>query len=303
MPKPKLENRINNKQEEKLARFSVLKPTTLMPFLIEKLPGKSRNNIKSLLGYHQVLVDGKAISQFNHPLAAGQIVEISNHRISVQKTNIPFEIIFEDEHLVLVNKPAGMLSIATKNEKRDTLYSFLSSYVKLQNRRNKIFIVHRLDRETSGLLLFAKNEEVKLQLQESWKEMKAERIYVALVEGNLMEKEGVISSYLFEDKNFRVHSSQNPSKGHKAVTHFSVLKSNENWSLLKINLETGRKNQIRVHMQEIGHSVAGDKKYGATTNPINRLGLHAQKLSFQHPVSGEILSFETRVPKIFEKVF
>ena len=288
---------------ERLAGFTVTENSTLLPFLVEKMPDKSRNNLKSLLRFQQVLVDGISVSQFNHPLVAGQRVEICRQRMMVRNINLPFELIFEDEHLIVVDKPAGLLSIATKKEKRETLYSFLSDYVKLQNQNNKIFIVHRLDRETSGIMLFAKNEKIKVQLQESWQEMKAERTYIALVEGKVNEKEGVVSSFLFEDKNFRMHSSQNHSKGQKAVTHFSVIKANNSFSLLKINLETGRKNQIRVHMQDMGHSVAGDKKYGATTNPINRLGLHAQKLSFQHPATNQILLFESPVPRIFKKVF
>ncbi|MBN1986557.1 MAG: RluA family pseudouridine synthase [Prolixibacteraceae bacterium] len=292
----------NKNSGERLAGFTVTENSTLLPFLMEKMPDKSRNNLKSLLRFQQVLVDGISVSQFNHPLVAGQRIEISSQRMMVRNIDLPFELIFEDEHLVVVNKPAGLLSIATKKEKRETLYSFVSDYVKLQNQNNKIFIVHRLDRETSGIMLFAKNEQIKVQLQEAWKEMKAERTYIALVEGKVNEKEGVVSSFLFEDNNFRMHSSQNQSKGQKAVTHFSVLKSNNSWSLLKINLETGRKNQIRVHMQDMGHSIAGDKKYGATTNPINRLGLHAQKLSFQHPATNQILTFESKIPRIFKKV-
>jgi len=215
----------------------------------------------------------------------------------------PFEIIYEDKYLIVINKPAGLLSIATKDEKRETAYSYLSEHVKKQRRDNKIFVVHRLDRETSGLLLFAKNEQIKRTLQDSWNNSVIERTYIALVEGQIQKQEGIISSFLYEDRNFIMHSVADSSKGQKAVTRFKVLKSNQNWSLLEINLETGRKNQIRVHMQDIGHSVAGDKKYGALTNPLKRLALHAMKLSFIHPVSNEKMVFETAIPKSFAKIF
>jgi len=284
----------------KLYHFEVRENTTLLPFLIEKMPEKNRNNIKSLLAYRQVRVDGKVVTQFNHQLTNDQKIEISGQR---QTESSVIEIIYEDKWLIIVNKPSGLLSIATRDEKRETVYSYLSDYVKKQGRENKIFIVHRLDRETSGLLLFAKNEKIKRTLQDSWNDSIIERTYVALVEGQVQKQEGVISSFLYEDRSFIMHSSADSSKGQKAVTRFKVLKSNMSWSLLEINLETGRKNQIRVHMQDIGHSVAGDKKYGAKTNPVKRLALHAMNLSFIHPVSNEKMVFETAIPKPFAKFF
>jgi 23S rRNA pseudouridine1911/1915/1917 synthase len=188
----------------------------------------------------------------------------------------------------------------TKNGQR--LYSLLSRHVKKQDRGNKIFIVHRLDRETSGLMLFAKSEAVKDKLQETWNETVIERTYIAVVEGAVEKQEGTITSYLSEDKVFKMHSSPKPDSGKEAITHFSVLKKNNAYSLLKVNLETGRKNQIRIHMQEMGHNIVGDKKYGATANPIKRLGLHAQQLSFIHPVTGKKMNFETKIPRVFMRL-
>jgi 23S rRNA pseudouridine1911/1915/1917 synthase len=152
-------------------------------------------------------------------------------------------------------------------------------------------------------MLFAKSEAVKDKLQESWNDTIIERTYIAVVEGAVEKQEGTITSYLSEDKVFKMHSSPKPGSGKEAITHFSVLKKNNAYSLLKVNLETGRKNQIRIHMQEIGHCVAGDKKYGATTSPIKRLGLHAQQLSFIHPVTGEKMNFETKIPRVFLRLF
>lgn len=283
--------------------FQVSENSFLMQFLMSEMPHKSRNNIKSLLGNKQVLVEGKAVSQFNHPLVPGQKVEITRDKNRAEQKSREYTIVYEDEDIIVIDKQAGLLSIATKDEKRSTAYSLLSGHVKKQDPSNKIFIVHRLDRETSGLMLFAKNEVVKHQLQETWNDTVIERTYIAVVEGVIDKKEGTIVSYLFEDKIYRMHSSPNPSKGQKAVTHFSVLNKNKSYSLLKVNLETGRKNQIRVHMQEIGHSIVGDKKYGAAQSPLKRLGLHARQLSFIHPASGEKLNFETKIPGVFLKLF
>lgn len=292
-----------NVHESKPTVFTVTENALLMDFLIGKMPHKSRDNIKSLLRNRQVLVNGEPEKQFNLALSAGQTVEISSERVFSEKKFREYTIVFEDDHLIVIDKQAGLLTMGTGKESEITAYNLLSSHVKKQNRSNKIFIVHRLDRETSGLLLFAKNEKVKKQLQENWNDAVIDRTYLAIVEGDVQQPEGTIISYLSEDKVYRMHSSQNPSKGQKAVTHYSVLKKNKGYSLLKVNLETGRKNQIRIHMQELGHSVAGDKKYGAVSNPLRRLGLHAQQLSFIHPVTQRKMEFDTSVPRVFQRLF
>jgi len=283
--------------------FQVKENGQLLAFLLTQMPSTSRTKIKSFLGAKRVLVDGQAISQFDHVLIPGQKVEISNEKFSTEKKIRDYEIVYEDQDIIVIDKQAGLLSIATENEKRATAYSMLSDHVKKQNKANKIFIVHRLDRETSGLMLFAKNEPVKRKLQDSWNDTIIDRSYIAVVEGTVEKQKGVVVSYLFEDNSFKMHSSPTPGKGQRAVTHYSTLKKNKNYSLLKVNLETGRKNQIRIHMQEMGHSVAGDKKYGAVTNPLRRLGLHALQLSFIHPTTGKTLNFETAIPAAFLRLF
>ncbi len=283
--------------------FKVAENTTLMEFLIAQMPNRSRSKIKYLLHNKQVLIDGQPVSQFNHPLIPGQQIEISRERVQQEKKPGEYTIIFEDDDLIVIDKIAGLLSISTDKEKRATVYSLLSNHVKKQNRENKIFVVHRLDRETSGLMLFAKSEEVKYHLQELWNQTIKERSYIAVVEGAVEKPEGVITSYLTEGKTFKVHSSQNPKNGKKAITNYKIIKKSKNYTLLKVNLETGRKNQIRVHLQDIGHSVVGDKKYGAVGNPLKRLGLHAQQLSFTHPITGKKLNFETKIPGLFLKLF
>ena len=293
----------NKPAKEKETHFEVKEPSELMLFLMAKMPKNNRHNIKSLLGKKQIVVDGKPVTQFNYLLKPGQIVELASERIAKEKQYRGISIIYEDHYVIVIDKHAGILSIATDNQKDHTAYSMLSNHVKEQNPDNKIFIVHRLDRDTSGLMLFAKSEEIKHLLQESWNDTILERTYVAVVEGKLQEPEGIITSYLKEGNTLKVYSSQNPNNGLIAITNFVVLKISINASLLKLNLETGRKNQIRVHMQDIGHSIIGDKKYGAKTNPIGRLGLHALVLSFTHPVTKEILRFETNIPKKFLILF
>lgn len=274
----------------------------LMQFLLQNLQGKSRDNIKSLLRFKQVWVDGKPVSQFNYALQPGQQVVVKGERRQEGDLHRYFHIVFEDEHLIVIDKQAGLLSMSAGSE-HITAYSLLSAYLKQQNPDGKIFIVHRLDRDTSGLMIFAKSEEVQRTLQTGWQSDIRERTYVALVEGNMEKQEGTIKSYLFESKAFIMYSSQDPAKGELAITHYKTIRQGKNFALLEVNLETGKKNQIRVHMQDIGHSVAGDKKYGSKQNPIGRLGLHASTLAFLHPVTGESLRFTSGIPARFQRVF
>ncbi|MGQ8335617.1 RluA family pseudouridine synthase [Sunxiuqinia sp. A32] len=289
--------------QPKTLSFKVKKQEELMVFLIEQLPHKNRNNIKTMLKKRQIVVDGKAVTQYNYLLKPGQKVELATAPAPEAKQMRGISIVYEDKDLIIVNKKAGLLSMATAKEKRETVYSILSSYVKDKNKNNKIFIVHRLDRETSGLMMFAKSEEMQGLLQESWEKTIFERSYLAVIEGQLPEPQGKISSYLFESSAFIVYSRQDPEKGQLAITHYKTVKSNENYSMLKVNLETGRKNQIRVHMQDLGHPIIGDKKYGSTANPIGRLGLHARVLAFNHPITGKKIRFETSIPGSFLKLF
>lgn len=285
------------------AGFEVTEATELMKFLLDQIPHKSRNNIKTLLKNKQILVDGSAATQYNHPLSPGQRVAVRWERVPEEKQYRGITIIYEDSDLIVIDKHAGLLSIATNDEKQKTAYSMLSKHVKKARASNKIFIVHRIDRETSGLMMFAKREKVQQLLQESWHTIIKERTYIALTEGAVEKTEDVITSYLKESSALMVYSSQNPDYGYKAVTHYQTIKKNKNHSLLKVNLETGRKNQIRVHMKDIGHTIVGDKKYGSTINPIGRLGLHAWVLAFTHPISKKELRFENQIPRKFLRLF
>ena len=283
--------------------FEVKEQIELMSFLIDSLTGKSRQNVKRLLTNKQVEVNGQQRSQYNYLLHQGDKVKIKWMRQQEVKSFNGFSIVFEDEYLIVIDKHSGVLSVATNDERNYTAYNFLSIHVKREHPANKIFIVHRLDRETSGLMIYAKSAEVQHKLQDNWKELITERSYVAVTEGVFNEKRGVVSSYLHENAAHVVYSDQNPLGGKKAITHYEVLKSNRNYSLLAVKLETGRKNQIRVHMQDIGHSIINDKKYGSTVNPIDRLGLHSRILAFIHPVTGQSLRFTTPIPRKFMRLF
>jgi len=210
------------------------------------------------------------------------------------------EIIYEDRDIIVVNKANGLLSISTEKEKRNTAHFLLNEYVKKGNikSRDRVYIVHRLDRDTSGILVFAKTEKAKFFLQENWADFRKK--YVAVVYGNLQEKEGIIESYLAENKTYRVFSTKNKTKGRYAKTGYKVLKETDKYSLLEIDLFTGRKNQIRVHLSDKGHPVAGDKIYGETNKAIKRLTLHSFSLTLTHPHTKKEICFQTDIPPYFK---
>lgn len=292
-----------NKDKSKLTQLTVKKPAPLMQFLIEQLPGKSRTTVKSLLAHRQVSVGAHAITQFDYPLEPGQMVTINWGVVTEQTRLRGVKILFEDPYIVVIEKEAGMLSIATAKEKLLTTYSILSAHVKKEDPTNRIFVVHRLDRDTSGVMMFAKSEAIQEIMQKAWQEAVIRRSYIAVVEGFVEKDEDTIRSFLKENKMLFMYSTKVPGEGDEAITHYKVLKRSEEFSLLEVELETGRKNQIRVHMKELGHSIAGDKKYGSKVNPLRRTCLHANLLAFIHPVTGEELTFETPTPHRFLTLF
>ena len=292
-----------NKQTAKVTQLTVTMPSRLMEFLIEQLKGKSRTTVKSLMAHRQVSVGTHTISQFDFPLEPNQLVTINWGVVPEQTRLRGVRILFEDPYLIVIDKEAGMLSIATAKEKLLTTYSILSSHVKKEDPTNRIFVVHRLDRDTSGVMMFAKSEKVQEVMQKEWQEAVIKRSYIAVVEGIVEKDEDTIHSYLKENKMLIMYSTKVPGEGDEAITHYKVLKRGEEFSLLEVELETGRKNQIRVHMKELGHPVAGDKKYGSKLNPLRRTCLHANILAFKHPITSEELSFETPPPHRFLTLF
>ena len=282
--------------------YPVTEDTTLLPFLLDTLKGKSRNNVKSLLSRKLVTVDGHPVSRFDTPLAPGQTVSILSVPAPKSDT-LPFPILFEDEHLIVVNKPAKLLSVANEKEKTRTAYHMVTDYVKSQHIDNRIYVLHRLDRDTSGVLIFARDPETKELFQSRWSEIVTRRGYKALVEGTPRPERDTIRSYLVETKTHMIFSGDPGPGAREAITNYEVVRTGGGYSLLDISIDTGRKNQIRDHMKELGCPIAGDKQYGARTNPIGRLCLHANELSFKHPVTGEPMTFLAKTPRDFNRVF
>ena len=287
----------------KMTRLKVSEATQLMDFLLAKMGGMSRSSVKSLLGHHQVTVNEKVVTQFDYMLKAADSVVINSTRGNVELVHPKLRIIFEDSDLIVVEKKEGLLTVTTGRESETTAFLILKNYVKKSSTRNKIYTVHRLDRETSGVILFAKHSDAQHILRDNWHEIVTKRVYVAVVEGKVEKESDRIVSWLTENEvSLKISSSRTDNGGKEAITNYRLIKSNDEFSLLEIELETGRKNQIRVHMESIGHPIVGDRKYGSTTT-IGRLALHARVLEFYHPMTSEPLHFETPVPREFLKVF
>lgn len=288
--------------QPKETRLKVTEQAELMVFLLAKMGGMSRSSIKSLLSHRQVSVNNKIITQFNAMLNTGDEVSITSARGNTELTHPKLRIIHEDDSLIVVLKKEGLLTVSTGKEDETTAFSILKNHVKKASNQNRIYVVHRIDRETSGVIIFAKNRETQLALQENWHRMVTRRIYVAIVEGKVEKERDTIESWLTEnEKSLKIHSSTVDNGGQKAVTHYKLLKHNEQFSLIELQLETGRKNQIRVHLQGVGHPIAGDKKYGSRMNPLGRMALHARLIEFIHPLTNKKVCFETPIPSEFLK--
>jgi 23S rRNA pseudouridine1911/1915/1917 synthase len=277
----------------------------LLTFLTDA--GYSKTKAKQLVKHGAVTIGDKEATRPDQSLLPGELVGVrSEQEMREQARQCPgLTIIYEDEDIIIIDKPAGLLTIATDNEKRKTAFYLLSSYLKERTKsaQERIFIVHRLDQGTSGLLVFAKNETAKQILQDQWEH--ADKRYSAIVEGVPIKKEGQITSMLAESKALRVYTVRdNSEEGKEAKTNYKVVKESDAYALLDITLVTGRKNQIRVHMADLGHPIAGDKKYGAKSNPLRRMALHAYYLSFPHPaIPAKRMEFEIKIPGKFHMLF
>ncbi|MGM9874229.1 MAG: RluA family pseudouridine synthase [Bacilli bacterium] len=293
----------NNRTKDfkNLKEYKVNEDIELLPFLLKTFPSQSRNSIKSLLGSHRVSIDGAPITQFNFKLYKGDTIIISSTPIR-RKTRSNLPIIYEDDDLIVINKPTGLLSIASDKEKCSTVYRMLTDYVQQKDKHNRIFIVHRLDEDTSGVLMVVKSPKLKELFMSNWNDIVKKRGYFAIVEGHMENESGTYKSYLKKNAQNMMYSSMK-SDGQYSITHYKVMKEIEDYSLLDVNIDTGRKNQIRVHLFEHHHSVIGDDKYGDPSNPISRLGLHAYELDIVHPITGKLMKFCAPMPIEFKKMF
>lgn len=273
-----------------------------MDYLMQTMHGISRTKVKHMLANGNVTVDGQRTSQFDFELQPGMTVEVGKPSAKERFRSKWLKVVYEDKYLVVIDKKEGILTNSPTKE-QDTAQSVLNYYFAVTQQRCRAHTIHRLDRDTSGLMLFAKDKKVALLFEEDWKNIVYDRRYVAVCSGQLTPREGMVKSWLKDNKAFVTYSSPVDNGGKLAITHYQVLVSNHDYSLVDFHLETGRKNQIRVHAQDLGHPIVGDSKYGSEDNSLGRLCLHAYRLCFRHPVTGKDLEFETPFPMVFEKPF
>lgn len=302
------------------AIYKVQRSDTLLEFLLRKC-NTSRNNVKALLVRKQVLVNGSVVTQYDFPLAKDDEVKLSKKpmkegavksaekRKTARTPRVTLKVIYEDEDFIAIDKPAGLLSVESDKE-TECAYGYLLQAMQETDKNARPFVLHRIDKETSGVLVFAKNIKIHSMLRMHWNELVQTREYFAVAEGILEEKSGTVTSYLKENVNNIVYSTNDPT-GQKAITHYEVVKENPQglYSLLKVKIDSGRKNQIRVHLKDMDHPIVGDDKYGRkqdgtfVRNPIERLGLHASRLEFIHPVTREVIAINASLPPSFRTLF
>lgn len=278
-------------------KLVVNKEGELLDYLYNNLD-MPKKRIKQYLTHGSIFVNNNKTTKYNYHLVPGMNIMIDTD--NKNKKTLPFNILFEDDHIIVVNKPSGLLTIATNKEKEKTLYHIVREYLVSKDKNSRVFIVHRLDKDTSGIVVLAKDEKTKNKLQENWNEYVTLREYVAVVHGQLKEKEDRVVHLLKETKTNLVYVSRD-KEGKEAITNYKVIKENDNYSMVSINIETGRKNQIRVAFQTLKHPIVGDKKYGEKDNE-NRLYLHANRLKMYYPELKKDILFETPTPNEFKKI-
>ncbi len=282
--------------------FTVNHETVLLDFLKEKIPSQSQHNICRIIANHQVAVGGAPVSLFKYKLYPDDEVIVSYNRIAKhQRKDLP--IIYEDNDIIAINKPSGLLSIASDREKGRTAYRLVNDYMTQKDRNARIFVVHRLDEDTSGVLIFAKSFEVKEALQNNWSDIVKKRGYYAIVEPADIPEKGHLENYLVNDEvTFNVYVTKDKKKGKLCITDYKKITSNKKYALLDVNISTGRKNQIRVQLGHIGYNIIGDDRYGEPSNPIKRLGLHAYELDFKNPLNNKEYKLNCPIPPAFKKL-
>ena len=295
---------INNKysQQHEYDRYVVGQPAPLLEWLMENVKGSSRNKIKQTLQGRGIKVNGKTVTQFDYALKTGMKVAVSKSKKNDTFKSRYVKIVYEDRYLVVVEKNIGILSMAAGHSSLN-VKTVLDDYFHQTRQKCQAHVVHRLDRDTSGLMIYAKDKQTEMALEQDWHGTVYDRRYVAVVSGEMEEDEGTVANWLKDNKAYITYSSPTDNGGKYAVTHFHTLDRTTEHSLVEFRLETGRKNQIRVHTADMGHPVCGDIKYGNGDDPCHRLCLHAYLLCFYHPVTHEPMEFETPIPTEFRKLF
>lgn len=288
------------RSQNRYTDYNVREEAELLPFLIAKVTNGSRQKAKYLLTNRCVLIGKNIITQYNFKLEPGMVVQISKQKNHHEFKHPQLQILYEDAYLIVIKKKEGLLAVATETQKERTAQHILTDYVRRSNPRGRVFVVHRLDRATSGIMMFAKDEKTQYTLRDNWHQIVYDRRYVAVVEGEMEQNQGVVRSYLSDHGMHVVSSPEDDGTGKLAVTHFRTIRRGNGCSLVELQLETGRKNQIRVHMKDLGHLIVGDRRYGAMSDPLGRMCLHAFKLCFWHPVTRERMEFEEEYPARFK---
>lgn len=287
---------------DNIKNFEVKEEVTLLPFLFSSLSGLSKSEVKSMLKYKHIAIKGSAVTQFDTPLSPGDIVQVNFGRSFYKFSNPQVKVIYEDKWFVVIEKASGLLSVANDTAREKNAFHIVRDYVRHDNPDAEIYVCHRLDQYTSGILVFAKDESLMMELRSNWDFYVKERRYVCVTENIPARPEDTIESLLTQNEHLRVHSTNDETVGRLAVTHYKVIQTRGRYALVDVEIFTGKKNQIRVHMSEMGCPIAGDMKYGAETNPVRRLMLHNYRLSFIHPVTGELMRFTLPTPSVFRKL-
>ncbi len=282
----------------KYIQFTIMEKCELLPFIEQALNGISRTKAKSILSGGGVMVDKNTVTRYDYPLSPGMVVEISRRKPSGAVSSKYLRIVYEDHDVIVIDKNVGILSAPT-TPKSFSVKTILDNHLRRSHQKCTSHVIHRLDRDTSGLMVYGKNRETAELMENEWKNLVTDRRYIALTEGRFERQSGAVESWLKEDRDYVVHSSAENNGGKYALTHFRVRESGERFTLVELKLDTGRKNQIRVHMQDIGHPVVGDRKYGSGEDDCGRLCLHAYMLCFYHPRTHELMKFESEVPQCF----
>lgn len=276
-------------------------PTPLLEFLTRLFPDSSRTTLRQMLQTGRVRVNGEPEIDAKRALVAGDEVTVLSRAEAVTLPST-LTLLHEDDDIIVVIKANGLLTIATAREKEDTAQAYLTEYTR-QKSGGRIHVVHRLDRETSGVMVFAKNFKAREMLKEKFAAHDIDRVYVAIIEGRMQPAAGTIQSNLLERPSLRMESVRRHPEAKLSITHYKTAEVSSAYSMLEVTLETGRKNQIRAHLSEAGHPIAGDRFYGSTINPLGRLGLHAKLLGFDHPATGKHMKFTAPIPHVFRTLF
>ena len=288
---------------DNVAKFTIKQDGTLLATAAILLPDHRPTKLKSLLRHNQLAINGVPTRQFDQPVHTGDVLWVNFDRSFQVFSHPHIKLVFEDNDIIVVDKGYGMLSTAAGRPSDDTVYNIIKKYARGFSDKANVYVVHRLDRDTSGLMLLTRTKQARDLLISNWNNMVVERKYIAVVEGQVEQKEGVIKSFLAENQEtFEMYSTTDNKQGQLAVTRYRVVKQGKKFAMVELELKTGRKNQIRVHMHDLGNPVSGDRKYGGHPSPIKRVALHATVLSFVHPITRQVVTFNSPIPDNFNKM-